>query len=485
MAFVRFVMASSEKKAKKERKAKREKKAKKETRASGGASEKPPPPPTPPGKARRKAHLIAWFSGLLASDDAPSTRQKFLAARDYVAVANVVRGAARELTGDARGAHDEALRLLDNKGNFLHIVDTCVGALAPGTEPAKLCGEKWAKVKQHHRAKFEKLGGAEGVAAKKRAAREARAEYKLQQEARAEREAKLKTLAAKRKEYRAKMDECRLKGACLDWCNVGTCTFGDECQFEHQPELKGSLVALAAESNAEHVGGKQTAERREEAERRKARKAALKKRADGNKDTVANGILPDFSDSESSDDESNARRTQPPASARRSKVLSVLPGEDGSDEESEDDADVPKIVRLERRRRREEERAAKAAKEKRRAERETREKERRKSAADEKKRRRVEAAGRGVSGGRGGEVLSRAGGGRGGKSPRGGFLAGAKRPRDEHGGDRDRSTGRDRSTEPFDRDRPKKKKPRHPDGRHARNAAATAAGKGRARTKFD
>ena len=143
---------------------------------------------------------------------------------------------------------------MDNKGNFLHIVDSCVGALAPGTEPAKLCGEKWAKVKQHHRAKFEKLGGAEGVAAKKRAAREARAEYKLQQEARAEREAKLKTLAAKRKEYRAKMDECRLKGACLDWCNVGTCTFGDECQFEHQPELKGSLVALAAESNAEHVG---------------------------------------------------------------------------------------------------------------------------------------------------------------------------------------------------------------------------------------
>ena len=109
--------------------------------------------------------------------------KRFLASMGYI------RGAARELTGDARGAHDEALRLLDNKGNFLHIVDTCVGALAPGTEPAKLCGEKWAKVKQHHRAKFEKLGGAEGVAAKKRPAREARAEYKLQQEARAEREA--------------------------------------------------------------------------------------------------------------------------------------------------------------------------------------------------------------------------------------------------------------------------------------------------------
>ena len=129
-------MASSEKKAKKERKAKREKKAKKETRASGGASEKPPPPPTPPGKARRKAHLIAWFSGLLASDDAPSTRQKFLAARDYVAVANVVRGAARELTGDARGAHDEALRLLDTKGNFLHLVDTCVHRVLFRDEPA-------------------------------------------------------------------------------------------------------------------------------------------------------------------------------------------------------------------------------------------------------------------------------------------------------------------------------------------------------------
>ena len=89
--------------------------------------------------------------------------------------------------------------------------------------------------------------------------REAKEAHRLAQREREAREASLKALAADRKEYKRRKDECRLKGACLDWCNVGKCHFGSECQvrsihtcFTHRPvstfdrvgpfQLTGELV---------------------------------------------------------------------------------------------------------------------------------------------------------------------------------------------------------------------------------------------------
>ena len=138
-----------------------------------------------PGKAKRKANLIEWFRRCLR-DDTEGARAAFVKARDYVAVANVIRAHARKPS--VAGAHDEAVKLLDNKGNFLHIVQTCVDGHPEATA-------SWDKVVKHHRAKFEKAGGADAIAEKKRAAREAKEQYKLLQKERAEREAKLKELA--------------------------------------------------------------------------------------------------------------------------------------------------------------------------------------------------------------------------------------------------------------------------------------------------
>ena len=321
-----------------------------------------------PGKAKRKANLIEWFRRCLR-DDTEGARAAFVKARDYVAVANVIRAHARKPS--VAGAHDEAVKLLDNKGNFLHIVQTCVDGHPEATA-------SWDKVVKHHRAKFEKAGGADAIAEKKRAAREAKEQYKLLQKERAEREAKLKELAKLRKEYRARMDECRLKGACLDWCNLGKCKFGEECQYKHQEELKGTLVELAAKIDADNVGGKRGAKLSEEAERRIERKAAKKAAAasKGNdaRDEDDNSDSEDSfdragredSDSDSDSDGGGGVGGVSERKAAKRKVLSVLPGDDGSDSDS-DDADVPRIVRLERARRKEEERAARAAKEKRRA----------------------------------------------------------------------------------------------------------------------
>lgn len=444
---------ASEKKVKKEKKekaSKSEKKDKKERSSSGDVTKKPPPPPTPPGKAKRKANLIEWFRRCLR-DDTEGARAAFVKARDYVAVANVIRAHARKPS--VAGAHDEAVKLLDNKGNFLHIVQTCVDGHPEATA-------SWDKVVKHHRAKFEKAGGADAIAEKKRAAREAKEQYKLLQKERAEREAKLKELAKLRKEYRARMDECRLKGACLDWCNLGKCKFGEECQYKHQEELKGTLVELAAKIDADNVGGKRGAKLSEEAERRIERKAAKKaaaaSKANDARDEDDNSDSEDSfdragredSDSDSDSDGGGGVGGVSERKAAKRKVLSVLPGDDGSDSDS-DDADVPRIVRLERARRKEEERAARAAKEKRRA------------------RAEAEKSKSGAAGGRGGG--GRGGGGRGGAG-RGGGRGGAHK--------------RHASAAPRG-DASKKKKPRHPDGRHARNSAATARGEGRARTKFD
>jgi hypothetical protein len=230
----------AEKKAKKEKKDKKDKKATKPDAGKKGASKKggtaaAAAQQQPSGKAAKKKALLDWFHGAL-KDDTDDARADFLKARDYTAVANVIRKHAR--APKHAGAHADAIKLLDNKGHFLNIVDVVVkdGATDAQTH--------WDKVKAHHRAKFEKAGGKDGVAEKKRAAREAKEAFKALQKERADREARLKELAADRKEYRRQMDEVRLKGTCLDWCNLGKCKFGEECQFKHPEELKGTRIMV-------------------------------------------------------------------------------------------------------------------------------------------------------------------------------------------------------------------------------------------------
>ena len=273
----------AEKKAKKEKKDKKDKKATTPDAGKKGASKKggtaAAAAQQPSGKAAKKKALLDWFHGAL-KDDTDDARADFLKARDYTAVANVIRKHAR--APKHAGAHADAIKLLDNKGHFLNIVDVVVkdGATDAQTH--------WDKVKAHHRAKFEKAGGKDGVAEKKRAAREAKEAFKALQKERADREARLKELAADRKEYRRQMDEVRLKGTCLDWCNLGKCKFGEECQFKHPEELKGTLVSLAQKIKARDVGGKKGKER-EETDRRKKRKAAKKDKERGDDDDDSSG----------------------------------------------------------------------------------------------------------------------------------------------------------------------------------------------------
>ena len=450
-------MASDEKKAPKEKKEKRDKKDKKDKKEKGssgdGKAKRSPgkgsgggggTPIQPVGKAKRKANFVSWFSDALKNDEG-GARSAFIKARDYVAVANVFRARARDPS--VAGAHDEALKLLDSKGHFMHIVDQCASAHA---EAAK----SWEEVKRRQRAKFEKAGGADGIAEKKRAAREAKEQHKLMLAAREERESRAKALKTARKEYKAQMNVFRMRGSCLDWCNLGKCSFGSECQFKHDEEDKGSLVALAAKVKAANVGGR-TGEKDERRatkirEAREAREAAgdagdAGDVGTGSRKKKTSSLLGDLSDSDDDDDDSDDEGAE--RKRAKKKVLSVLPGDDGDD--SSDDEGVPRIVRARLAQRREDEREAKASRERRREE---------KARGEERARAKQTA-----SGGNGRATA-------GGEKSRGG------------GGSARRFEKRRAS---FGDGEKKKKKPRHPDGRHALNAAATAAGKGRPRTKFD
>ena len=452
-------MASDEKKAPKEKKEKRDKKDKKDKKEKGssgdGKAKRSPgkgsgggggTPIQPVGKAKRKANFVSWFSDALKNDEG-GARSAFIKARDYVAVANVFRARARDPS--VAGAHDEALKLLDSKGHFMHIVDQCASAHA---EAAK----SWEEVKRRQRAKFEKAGGADGIAEKKRAAREAKEQHKLMLAAREERESRAKALKTARKEYKAQMNVFRMRGSCLDWCNLGKCSFGSECQFKHDEEDKGSLVALAAKVKAANVGGR-TGEKDERRatkirEAREAREAAGDAGDAGDVETGSrkkktSSLLGDLSDDSDDDDDSDSDDEGAERKRAKKKVLSVLPGDDGDD--SSDDEGVPRIVRARLAQRREDEREAKASRERRREE---------KARGEERARAKQTA-----SGGNGRATA-------GGEKSRGG------------GGSARRFEKRRAS---FGDGEKKKKKPRHPDGRHALNAAATAAGKGRPRTKFD
>ena len=118
------------------------------------------PAPVPVGKAARKRHLVRWFRDALADATDDAVRVDFLAARDYASVANVIRSRARALERrDASKSHAEAIRLLDNKGHFLNIVDQCVEkkeeeeASAAAAAVAETNRAHWENVKRRHRAK--------------------------------------------------------------------------------------------------------------------------------------------------------------------------------------------------------------------------------------------------------------------------------------------------------------------------------------------
>jgi hypothetical protein len=399
----------------------------------------------PISKARRKANFVSWFADCLKNDVA-GARGQFLKARDYVAVANVIRARARDQS--VAHAHAEALKLLDSKGHFMNIVDQ----VAASTEDTR---KSWEETKSRSRLKFAKAGGADGIAEKKRQAREAKAEFKQMQVAREDREQRAKDLKTSRKEYKAVMNVLRMKGACLDWCNLGKCSFGTQCEFKHEETDKASLVELARSIKANGLGGRTGAKDAETVAKVLAKKEHKKQSAAGDDDedghvkfgTHALGALSDDSDSD----------TKP---AKKQKKLSVLPGEDDDDS---DDEGVPRIVRERLKRRKEQERLVLDNRERRREEK-TKDRERLKK----------DGGSGGRSGGRGGGRGGRGGGGSG-DGGRGGRGGGG-------GGDRRFEKRPERS---FDLRGPKTKKPRHADGRHSVNAAATAAGTGRPRTKFD
>ena len=129
----------------------------------------------------------------------------------------------------------------------MNIVDQCTSAHA---EAAKA----WEAIKRRQRAKFEKAGGADGIAEKKRAAREAKEQHKLMLAARDASRGEGGSKTA-RKEYKAQMNVFRMRGSCLDWCNLGKCSFGASASSSTTRD-KGSLVALAAKIKATNVGGR-------------------------------------------------------------------------------------------------------------------------------------------------------------------------------------------------------------------------------------
>ena len=137
-------------------------KKKKKKPPSDAPSSAPPvaAAPVPVGKAARKRHLVRWFRDALADATDDAVRVDFLAARDHASVANVIRSRARALERrDASKSHAEAIRLLDNKGHFLNIVDQCVEkkeeeeASAAAAAVAETNRAHWENVKRRHRAK--------------------------------------------------------------------------------------------------------------------------------------------------------------------------------------------------------------------------------------------------------------------------------------------------------------------------------------------
>lgn len=253
------------------------------------------------GKAKKNAFIAFLRSSVV--DDADFATRLAKVSKDYQSWARVFRERGRS---DA--AHADALRLLDSKGHLLNIIDRICEDDGGKKTPKNLAEVRsaWDAVKKVQRAKFEKSGGAEGIAEARLRAREAKERIKQSRKERETREGKDKEMKQARGEYNAAVHEARNAGACLDWLNMGTCRFGSECQYaeSHDPLSRGKLKDLAQKVGAETGDVKRERNREEKAER-KARAKALR---DANCVGEDEADALDFS---SSDDDSDSEADVP------------------------------------------------------------------------------------------------------------------------------------------------------------------------------
>ena len=126
------------------------------------------------GKAKKNAFVALLRRAVRAEDD--FARALVESSRDYASWAKLARARGRR-EGDA---HADALRLLDSKGHLLNVLDRACevedgdDGAKDEVERARRVREAWTKTKATQRAKFEKSGGAEGVAEARLRKREAK-----------------------------------------------------------------------------------------------------------------------------------------------------------------------------------------------------------------------------------------------------------------------------------------------------------------------
>jgi len=253
------------------------------------------------GKGKKNAFVALLGRAVRAEDD--FARALVESSRDYASWAKLARARGRR-EGDA---HADALRLLDSKGHLLNVLDRACevedgdDGAKDEVERARRVREAWTKTKATQRAKFEKSGGAEGVAEARLRKREAKERINASRKEREAREARDKERKEARLEYATKVHEARSAGACLDWLNMGRCRFGEECQFEHDAMSRGNLKDLAVKVGAETGDVKRERNQTEKAER-KARAKAMREAGGGDDEDTLGGRF-SSSEDESDDDE--------------------------------------------------------------------------------------------------------------------------------------------------------------------------------------
>jgi len=112
--------------------------------------------------------------------------------------------------------------------------------------------ETWLRVKNYHRNKFEKLGenAALTIKEKQKAKREAKERVNKARMEKKEKETKEKERKERKRKYHVDLEYYRYKGTCLDWVNTGMCRFGSECTYTHDEAAKGKLIEAAREVEA-------------------------------------------------------------------------------------------------------------------------------------------------------------------------------------------------------------------------------------------
>lgn len=245
------------------------------------------------GKAKKNA-FIAFLRDAV-SRDAAFANALATTTKEYNSWSKLCRERGR-----TAAAHADALRLLDSKGHMLNVIDrVCERGEGESEENLAKVSEAWESTKKVQRGKFEKSGGARGVAEARLRKKEAKERINATRKEREARESRDKELKAARVEYAAKVHEARSAGACLDWLNMGRCRFAEDCQFTHDSMSKGILKQLAITVGAETGDVKKERNTAEKAER-KARAMALRG-ATGGTDGVQDDVI--GGQTSSSDDE--------------------------------------------------------------------------------------------------------------------------------------------------------------------------------------